>query len=134
VQSEILQVSRGLEDVEWWSLYKLGSGEHLFDTYVPLTKFSISREVRTMRYAGLDVPPDNSSDARLKEPHVVGVLTYASATKVIREMLITADDPKQAQLLRSYNDSSHVVDSVERDGVVRSLRITIRQNFPSPPN
>src|ERR1700722_9008946 len=27
-------VSRGLEEVEWWSVYKLGSGQHLFDTYV----------------------------------------------------------------------------------------------------
>jgi len=134
VDGEVIQVLRGLEDTEWWSLYKLGSGEHLFDTYVPLTKFSISREVQTLRYVGLDVPPDNTKDARLKDPHVVAVVTYASATKVIREALITADDPKQAQLLRSYADSARIVEGVERDAVVRSLKVTIRQNFPSPPN
>jgi hypothetical protein len=134
VDSEVIQISRGLEEVEWWSIYKLTNGEHLFDTYTPLTKFSISRETLTPRYVGLEVPPDDVKDARLKEPHVVAVVTYASAAKVIREALITADDPKQAQLLRSFADCSRMVEGVEKDGVVRSLRVTIRQNFPSPPN
>jgi hypothetical protein len=134
VEGDILQVSRGVEEVEWWSIYKLASAEHLFDTYVPLTKFSISREILTLRYVGLEVPPDNSVDPRLKDPHVVAILTYASATKVIREALITADDPKQAQLLRSYADSAHLLEGVERDAVVRSLRVTIRQHYPSAPN
>ena len=134
IEGEVLQVSRGLEDVEWWSIYKLSNGEHLFNTYTPLTKFSISREILTMRYAGLDVPADDSADARLKDPHVVAVLTYASSTKVIREALITADDPKQAQLLRSYADSAHILEGVEQNAVVRSLKITIRQNYPSAPS
>ncbi len=134
LEGEVLQVSRGLEDVQWWSLYKLANGEHLFDTYTPLTKFSISREILTMRYAGMEVPPDDAKDARLKDPHVVAILTYASATKVIREALITADDVKQAALLRSYADSAHIVEGVERDAVVHSLRVTIRQHYPSAPN
>ena len=87
-----------------------------------------------MRYAGMEVPPDDSADPRLKDPHVVAILTYASATKVIREALITADDVKQAQLLRSYADSAHILERVEQDAVVRSLRVTIRQNYPSAPN
>jgi hypothetical protein len=134
VEGEVLQVSRGLEDVEWWSLYKLANGEHLFDTHTPVAKFSISRETLTMRYAGMEVPPDDAKDARLKDPHVVAILTYASATKVIREALITADDVKQAALLRSYADSAHMVEGMEQDAVVRSLRLTIRQNYPSAPN
>ena len=44
LDGEVLQISRGLEEVEWWSIYKLANGEHLFDTYTPLLKFSISRE------------------------------------------------------------------------------------------
>jgi hypothetical protein len=134
VQGELLQILRGLEEFSWWSLYKLGSGEHLLDTDVPLTSFSIARDTVTMRYAGLNVPPDDTKDARLKEPHVVAVVTYASGTKVIREGLITADDPKQAQLLRSYADCTHLLETVERDAVVHSLKVTIRQNFPSAPN
>jgi hypothetical protein len=146
VNADLLEFDRGLEEIEWWSLYKLGSGQHMFDTYVPLVKFSISREVVTQRYVGLEVPPDDASDARLKDPQVVAVLTYASPEKVIREALITADDPKKAQILRSYWDASRTVTLVEREQVAagaarskkplepaRSLRILISQNYPSTP-
>ena len=36
----------------------------------------------------------------------MAVVTYASAEKVIRETLLTSEDPKQAQSLRSYSDAS----------------------------
>src|ERR1039457_6099956 len=90
-------------------IYKLGSGQHLFDTYVPLLSFSISRETVTTRYVGLEVPPDDTGDMRLKQPNVVAVLTYASEDRLIREALVTCDDPKQAQLLRSYADTTRAV-------------------------
>ena len=131
VDANLLVAARGLEEVEWWSVYKLGSGAHLFDTYVPLVRFSISREVQTLRYVGLEVPPDDATDARLKEPHVVAALTYASPERVIREALITSDDPKQAAILRSYADASRSVALVEQNAA-RSLRISISQNYPSP--
>jgi hypothetical protein len=129
VEDALFVVSRGLEEVEWWSVYKLANGAHLFDTYVPLVKFSISRDTLTMRYAGLEVPEDNAKDARLREPHVVAVLTYASDAKVIREALITCDDLKQAPLLRSFADESRTL--TESGG--KSLRVTFTQDFPSPP-
>ena len=69
---------RGIEDLQWWSVLKLGTAQRLFDTYVPLLHFSISRETATERYIGLEVPPDDTRDGRLKEAHVVGVLEYAS--------------------------------------------------------
>ncbi len=56
--------SRGAEEVEWWSVHKLGTGQHLFDTYVPLVRFSISRETLTLRYVGLETPPDDTADKR----------------------------------------------------------------------
>lgn len=124
-------VSRGTEDVEWWSVHKLGNGRHLFDTYTPLVRFSISREVQTLRYAGFEAPPDDTSEARLKEPHVVGVLTYASAERVIREALVTCDDPKRAQALRSYWDTTRTVSLVEQAAPPsRGLRIS----FPESPS
>ena len=52
---------RGLEEVAWWSVYRLGTGQHLFDTYVPVVSFSISREIMELRYVGLEVPPDDAS-------------------------------------------------------------------------
>lgn len=122
--------SRGLEEVDWWSVHKLGNGQHLFDTYVPVIKFSISREIQTQRYVGLEVPPDDTKDTRLKEPHVVGVLTYASADKVIREALITCDDAKQAQILRSFADESRELS--QADG--RTIKLSFSANYPSAPN
>jgi hypothetical protein len=131
VDSALLTVLRGLEDTAWWSVYRLATGERLFDTYVPLLGFSIRRDIQTMRYAGFEDPPDDTADARLKEPHVVGVLTYASAEHVLREAVITSDNPQQAESLRSFADASRSVTFVESPA--RALRISISQNYPSPP-
>ncbi len=131
VDGALIVILRGLEDTEWWSVYKLGSGERLFDTYTPLLGFSIRRDIQTMRYVGLEVPEDNASDARLRDPHVVSVLTYASADRVMREALITTDDPKQAVSLRSFADASRVVTLIESPA--RALKIAISQNYPSAP-
>jgi hypothetical protein len=131
LDGSLLVIERGLEETEWWSVYKLGTGERLLDTYVPLLGFSIRRDIQTMRYVGFEVPPDDVADARLKDPHVVGVLTYASAEHVIREALITSDDLKQAQLLRSFADSTRAVTPL---GVpVQALKIAFSQNYPSAP-
>src|SRR5436853_55466 len=80
------------EEVAWWSVYGLGDGRPMFDSHVPLLSFSITGEVETLRYAGLAVPPDDVADPRLAEPNVVGLVSYASAEKVIRQALITCDD------------------------------------------
>jgi hypothetical protein len=139
---DLFVTDRRLEEVQWWSVHKLGNGQHLFDTYVPVLSFSISREVVTSRYAGLEVPPDDAKDARLKEPHVVGVITYASADHVIREALLTSDDPAQAKLLRSYFGSTWTLKLVEGAASAgrgkaseppRSLKLSLSQNYPSPP-
>ena len=131
VDGALLVILRGLEDTEWWSVYKLGTGERLFDTYVPLLSFSIRRDIQTMRYVGFEDPPDDAADARLKEPHVVGVLTYAAAEHLLREVLITSDDPKQAQMLRSFADANRSVTLLEAPA--RALKISISQNYPSAP-
>jgi hypothetical protein len=128
LNNQLIVVSRGLEDVGWWSIYKLGNGGHLFDTYLPVTQFSISQDVQTLRYVGLEVPPDDAADARLKAPNVVGVLTYASAERVIREALITCDDPKLAKVLRSYFDATRTIAFTGG-----SLRLSISQNSPLRP-
>jgi hypothetical protein len=122
VDGALLVVLRGLEDTEWWSVYKLVNGQRLFDTYTPLLGFSIRRDIQTMRYAGLAVPA--------REDAVV-VVTYASAERVLREALITSDDPKQAQMLRSLADASRSMTLLETPA--RALKIAISQNFPSAP-
>ena len=131
VDGALIVILRGLEDTEWWSVYKLGPGERLFDTDVPLLGFSIRRDIQTMRYVGLDVPEDDVKDPRLRDPHAVALLTYASAERVMREALITSDDPRQAQDLRSFADASRSVTLVETPA--RALKIAISQNYPSAP-
>lgn len=122
-------VARGLEETEWWSVYKLGSGQHLFDTYVPLLSFSISRETVATRYVGLEVPSDDTGDARLKRPDVVAILTYASPDRVIRQVLLTSEDSSQAQLLRSYADTTRTVSFEEG-----ALQLSFTRNYPSLPH
>ncbi len=131
--SAVFVVSRGLEEVEWWSAYKLGTGQHLFDTYVPLLSFSISRDTVTTRYAGLEVPEDDAKDARLKQPNVIAVITYASADRVLHEALLTSDSRDQAALLRSLADETRIL-TLEERGSAPALKLVFRQNYPTPPN
>jgi hypothetical protein len=128
MNSDVLVISRGVEEVQWWSVYKLGNGQHLFDTYVPVVQFSTTRDIQTLRYAGLEVPPDDASDPRLKAPNVVAVLSYASGDRVIREALITADDRTTARLLRSYADATRTLAFT-----AGTIRLTISQGYPSAP-
>lgn len=123
VEDDVFAVSRGLEEVEWWSVYRLANGEHLFDTYTPLVKMGEGGEYR---YAGLEVAADDVKDARLKDGHVIGVLSFASRDKVIREALITSDDPKQAVLLRSFADTTRTL----TPNGSKSLRLSFRPNMP----
>jgi len=128
MENALLQFARGTEEVEWWSLHQLGTGRHLFDTYVPPVSFSISRESFISRYGALDVPPDDTTDARLKEPHLVAVLVYASTEKVIREALITADDVTRARQLRSYADTRRTLTLRESPSLPPVLRIRFVSN------
>lgn len=119
----VIVVARGTEDVRWSSVYALGTGAHLFDSFVPVSGFSITPEVQTVRYAGLEVPPDDAEDARLADPKVVGVLSYAAAAGVIGEALITCDDADRAQLLRSYWDASRDI-AAEGEAPAVTLKLT----------
>jgi hypothetical protein len=133
LDGDLWLVDRSLDgDVPWWSVYQLGTGQHLFDTYVNLLRFTVSRADGSPRYAGFEVPPDDTADARLKEPHVVGVLTYASTGKVIREVLITCADATRARLLRAYEDTTRTVTLVERPAG-REIRLAFEDSYPSPP-
>ena len=60
---------------------------------------------------------------------MVAVVTYASQDKVIREALITCDDPKHAALLRSYADETRAL--TESGLRLKSLRISFTENSPA---
>jgi hypothetical protein len=134
----VLVFDRGTEEIDWWSVYHLGTGEPLFDSYVPVLHFSISREIQTMRYVGFEVPPDDASNPKLREPHVVGVLTYAAADKVIRQLLLTCSDAKRAADLRSFADTMRSLSLEEKDDAAKepaqALHLRWSSYYPSPPN
>jgi hypothetical protein len=144
MNQSVLVFDRGVEEVSWWSVYSLDKGHHLFDTYVPTIEFTISREFDTPRFVGFETPPDDSADKRIRDPHVVGVLSYASAERVIREALLTCDDPKRADNFRSYADATRELALVEgpvppakgkeTPEPTRTLKITFSQSYPAPPN
>ena len=117
---DLLIVTRGLEDTQWWSLYRLADGKPLFDTYV--------RPVHipdTLTYAGYDVPADG--DPRLKNPKLVGVIHLAGAEGTPRRIEIHANDAKRAMVLRSFAD---VTPSLEFNYSKKVLVLTIRDAQP----
>jgi hypothetical protein len=122
-------VRRGDVDTDYWSVLKLGTGQHLFDSYTPPLILSVSRETLVQRFVGLDVPADDVKDARLKEPHIVGVIEYASEDKVLREALVTCDDIKQASIIRGLEDTTRRMSQNDL-----MLTISFTQNYPSAPN
>jgi hypothetical protein len=134
----VILFDRGIEDISWWSVYTLGTGTLLFDTYVPLLSFSLSRQVGEPRYVGLDVPPDDETDPKLKDPQIVGVLAYAAADHVISRLLLTCSDVKRAAELRSYWDETRELSVLNAtpaaDNPKLTLKIAWSANFPSAPN
>lgn len=130
VDFALLSVSRGTEDTDWWSLYRLGDGVHLFDTDVPLLTFSLGREIQELRYVGVQTPGDDIKDARLKDPHVIGVITVASNEKVLGEALITCDDVQRARQLRSFADETRTLRLLESP---RVIELKYEENYPSQP-
>ena len=116
MNDELFVVARGLEDVEWWSVYRLADGKPLFDTHVPLVQID-------KQYAGFDVPEDG--DPRLRNQRLVGVVNFATAAGEVRRVEVHCADAKRAQLLRSYFD---VRRTMAVDGA--SLVITFRDASP----
>jgi len=126
VDNALWVINRGYTDMDLWSIYKLGTGQHMFDTHAEMLRFSITPDVQTMRYAGLDVPADDVADARLKEPHVLAVVTYAAEDRIIRELLLTHTSPQRARELRSYADITQTLTLTEKP--TRRLRIGFKAN------
>ncbi|HEU0119770.1 MAG TPA: hypothetical protein VFQ91_04535 [Bryobacteraceae bacterium] len=120
LNSAFLTIRRGLEDVEWWSVYRLADGKPLFDTYVPLAKSQDGA-----LYAGLDVPADG--DPRLKDPGLIGMFQLVTVEGAVRRLALRAGDAKRAQLLRSYWD---VRRTLTFDDAKQAFVLTIRDANP----
>ena len=135
----LLVIDRGTEDVDWWSIYALGTGARLFDTFVPLLLLPSSSDVQTPHYVGFEVPPDDATDPRLRDPSVVGVLAYSSAERVIQQVLVTCSDPERAALLRSYWDTTRELSrmrpgTIADPGAPPSVFLSWTSNSPTTPD
>jgi len=108
------------EEIPWWSVYHLDSGKPFFDTHARLLRFSLTEPEQTERYAGLEIANDESADKRLKARGVVGVLSYASGDRMIREALITCDSAERADLLHSLADTTF-----ELAAAAKTIRVSL---------
>lgn len=120
-------------DVPVWSVYTLATGRRLFRSHVPPLEFGVSQADGTLRYAGIEVPPDDAEDPRLRSRNVVAVLSYSAADHVIRETILTCEDPARAAELRSYFDEERTLETTDRVGG-RYLRVTFRGSYPNRPD
>ncbi|MGH6879607.1 hypothetical protein [Hypericibacter sp.] len=111
----LLQIDRGLEDLEWWQINDLASGTLLFETMAEPLVFATldDDQIRSTQAAGFYVPPDDEADKKLADPHVVGLLTLATDGKIATRLLVTAADPAKAAALRSYWDERRYLAVVE---------------------
>jgi hypothetical protein len=111
VDGALFVVDRGLEEIEWWSVYRLENGQHLFDTHVPLVSLN-------MRYAGFEVPEG-------EQGKTIGWFSYGTDRRPTRQLLLTSDDPKQAAALRSYWDTARTLTAGD-ERPARGLRLSFQ--------
>ena len=60
------------------------------------------------------------------------MLEYASDDQVIREALITCDDPKEAAQMRSFGDEDRTLTGTGL-GEERRVALSFGESYPSPP-
>lgn len=73
--------------------YSLATGEFLFDADGPLARFTIGNE--RSRYVAVAAADDDMPNG------IVAVLTYANSHHAVRRLLLTAQDPTRARILRT---------------------------------
>jgi hypothetical protein len=131
---ELWQVDREVDgNHPWWSIYTISTGRHLFDTTAELLSFRFDLAGGPYRYAGAYSMLSDSADARLRDPHAICLLTYASAEAVLRQVLISATDPDFARGLGSVDDTSIKL-SLAGSGAKSQLRLAFEYDWPSSPH
>ena len=82
--------------------YSLASGDWLFDADLPLVTFGFEPEARRM--AAL-----SQADAEYAAKGGVAVLTYAAPGRVLRRVVLVADDPVRGSMLRATLSATKLV-------------------------
>ena len=103
-----LIVERGTGgDSDWQSVYRTGTGRHLFDVAGAAVPFRIREDASRWgpRIAGLYLIPDDESDPDLKGKEIVGLLGYTATEAepgTVHQLLLTCDDAQEAVALRAF--------------------------------
>ena len=97
------------DDLMFWTgrggrrtAYSLVDGQRLFDADLPLVQFTFDPEAR--RLAALSI-----ADEEFAGHGAVAVLTYAAPGRVLRRVVLVADDPMRGNSLRATLSASRLV-------------------------
>lgn len=116
----LFALNRGLEEFDWWEVYSLRNGKRLFQSSSEpfVFSFMIEDDIRQTDTAGLYVPPDDETDAALKQPNIAGVVALTQDDKLQTLAVIRIQDKARAQQLRSYADERRYLSIIDaRTGV-----------------
>jgi hypothetical protein len=89
------------------SAYALANGTWLFDSDSPVINFMLDGELRRM--AALSMADEDLQRA-------VATITYASGARVLRRLLLTADDPFRARALRATMVGTRLMTRIDETG------------------
>lgn len=84
--------------------YSPMTGEQVFQASAPPAWVEIGKEFRTHRAGVFRAATDDLLAGAKLSPKAVGIVTYAAADRVIRQIVIEADDEQRARALRSLAD------------------------------
>lgn len=90
------------------SAYSLASGEWLFDADTPLVAFALDGDQR--RLAAMSLAEEEVA------ARAVASITYAASNRVLRRLLLTADDPLRARMLRATIPATRLVSRIDETG------------------
>lgn len=106
VDGDLYVIERGLEEIEWQSLYALSDGTKLFDATTPWLRAANDGRWDERRYVALAQVFDDADDAALSDDHAVALLSYVARDRVVSQVLIKAAEVERARFLRSVWDQT----------------------------
>jgi hypothetical protein len=111
----LFALNRGLEEFDWWEVYSLRNGKRLFQSSSEpfVFSFMIEDDIRQTDTAGLYVPPDDETDATLKQPDIAGVVALTQDDKLQSLAVIRIQNKVRAQELRSYADERRYLSIID---------------------
>jgi hypothetical protein len=84
--------------------YDAATGERLFESTVPIASLTLEGLRFKRRVAAFVTKMDGNKDHAAWGDNAIGLISYAAADRVIRQVLVTAEDATVARRLRSLDD------------------------------